>query len=111
MSGRFNTSASSSIFLIQPVSARPLPAARRANRTSQSDSPLCRPCLGVERVAANSDELDLHPEDLAGLSINKDRKTISIALGSLEQKQVHPQQTPRVYHVTLNAATLFTEQA
>lgn len=58
-----------------------------------------------------SDELDLHPEDLAGLSISKDRKTISIALGSLEQKQVHPQQTPRVYHATLSPATLFTEQA
>jgi hypothetical protein len=58
-----------------------------------------------------SDELDLHPEDIKSLTLSADRKSISIALSSLEQKQVHPQQTARVYHARLSAKALFAENA
>ncbi|MFL6619990.1 MAG: hypothetical protein ACJ8MH_15410 [Povalibacter sp.] len=58
-----------------------------------------------------SDELDLHAEDVTALTVSPDRKSVSIVLGSLEQKKVHPQQTPRVYHAKLGAQTLFQSNA
>src|SRR5690606_28697248 len=54
-----------------------------------------------------SDELDLHPESIKALTLSRDRKSISVALSSLEQKKVHPQQTARVYHPRLHAKALF----
>jgi cytochrome c553 len=58
-----------------------------------------------------SDELDLQPENIKALTLSPDRKSISIALSSLEQKKVHPQQTARVYHARLKAQTLFETDA
>jgi hypothetical protein len=58
-----------------------------------------------------SDELDLHAEDIASLSIGPDRRSILITLASLEQKQVHPHQTGRVYHLALSAQRLFEANA
>jgi hypothetical protein len=58
-----------------------------------------------------SDELDFQPESCKALTLSPDRKSIAIALFSLEQKNVHPQQTARVYHARLKAQTLFETNA
>jgi hypothetical protein len=58
-----------------------------------------------------SPELDLHGEDATGISVSPDRKSINVTLASLEQKQVHPRQTGRIYHVKLASATLFDANA
>ena len=58
-----------------------------------------------------SDELDLTQEPIKSLSISNDRKTVDIDLVSLQQKQVHPQQTARVYHAQFNSKTLFEKNA
>jgi mono/diheme cytochrome c family protein len=54
-----------------------------------------------------SDELDSHPEDIAGVRVESDRKGIEIELASTAQRQVHPQQTARVYHAQLASGGLF----
>jgi hypothetical protein len=58
-----------------------------------------------------SDELDLTQEPIKSLSISNDRKTVNIDLVSLQQKQVHPQQTARVYHAQFKSKTLFEKNA
>ena len=58
-----------------------------------------------------SDELDLTQEPIKLMSISNDRKTITIDLPSLAQKQIHPQQTARVYHVQIKTKTLFEKNA
>jgi mono/diheme cytochrome c family protein len=58
-----------------------------------------------------SDELDLQPESIKALRLSEDRKSISVALSSLAQKKVHPQQTARVYHARLKAQALFETNA
>jgi mono/diheme cytochrome c family protein len=58
-----------------------------------------------------SPELDLHEESTTALAISADRKSIDIVLKSIEQKQVHPRQTARVYHVKLASQTLFDGKA
>jgi hypothetical protein len=54
-----------------------------------------------------SDELAPKKETITKISISDDRKQITMALAQLEQPQVHPQQTARVYHLTLNTQSLF----
>ena len=58
-----------------------------------------------------SPELDLHDEGATALVIAADRKSIDIKLASIEQKQVHPRQTARVYHAKLASQTLFDANA
>jgi cytochrome c2 len=58
-----------------------------------------------------SDELDLQGEGIKSLTLSTDRKRLSIALESLEQKQVHPQQIARVYHARLKSQALFDKNA
>lgn len=58
-----------------------------------------------------SDELDLTREAIKSVSLSNDRKTVSIDLSSLAQKQVHPQQTARVYHAQLKTKSLFEKNA
>lgn len=58
-----------------------------------------------------SDELDLTQESIKAVSISADRKTVIIDLASLKQKEVHPQQTARVYHAKINSKTLFNNNA
>ena len=58
-----------------------------------------------------SPELDLHGEDTTAIIIGKDRKSIEITLASTEQKNVHPRQIARVYHVKLASQTLFDANA
>lgn len=58
-----------------------------------------------------SDELDVTQETIKLVSLSTDRKTVSVDLASLVQKQVHPQQTARVYHAQLKTQTLFEKNA
>ncbi|PUA28583.1 MAG: hypothetical protein B0W54_11585 [Cellvibrio sp. 79] len=58
-----------------------------------------------------SDELDLTQEPIKSIAVSADRKTVTIDLPSLAQKQVHPQQTARVYHMQLKTKTVFEKNA
>ena len=58
-----------------------------------------------------SDELDVTQETIKLVSLSADRKTVSVDLASLAQKQVHPQQTARIYHAQLKTQTLFEKNA
>ncbi len=58
-----------------------------------------------------SDELDLKKETITKISISEDRKQITMALAQLEQPKVHPQQTARVYHLTLATQGVFNAAA
>lgn len=58
-----------------------------------------------------SDELDLTQEQIKSIAVSADRKTVTIDLPSLAQKQVHPQQTARVYHVQVKTKTVFEKNA
>jgi len=58
-----------------------------------------------------SPELDLRNDDLARISVAKDRRSMSIDLASVEIPKVHPVQTARVYHVKLASQTLFDANA
>lgn len=88
------------IELTRPVAAGVTESSLRAALTLESWTYRDAPDYG-------SDELDLRAEEMAALTLSADRKTISIALASLEQTQVHPQQTARVYHATLASKALF----
>jgi hypothetical protein len=54
-----------------------------------------------------SPELALRDEQFRGITVSADRKSIDLVLTTLEQPQVHPRQTARVYHVRLTPGTLF----
>jgi hypothetical protein len=54
-----------------------------------------------------SDELGLQQDNIKSISLSQDRKTIRAELVSLEQAEIHPQQTARVYHAQLKTNTLF----
>jgi mono/diheme cytochrome c family protein len=58
-----------------------------------------------------SDELDHRSEAMTTVTLSADRKTISIVLASLARKEIHPQQTGRVYHAKLATQTLFDANA
>lgn len=58
-----------------------------------------------------SPELDTRNEDATSISVSPDRKSVSIALATLEQPQVHPRQTARIYHLKLASKTLFDAPA
>jgi hypothetical protein len=61
------------------------------------------------RVAPDygSPELDTRNEDTTSMVVAADRRSVSIALATLEQPQVHPHQTARIYHLKLASRTLF----
>ncbi|MBC8024965.1 MAG: c-type cytochrome [Steroidobacteraceae bacterium] len=54
-----------------------------------------------------SDELDVHAEDVASISLSVDRRRISVRLASTVQRKVHLQQSARVYRATLKGPALF----
>ena len=58
-----------------------------------------------------SPELDLHPEAIQSLTIGADRRSIQIVLGSTSVPEVHPRQTPRIFHAKLASRTLFDAHA
>ena len=58
-----------------------------------------------------SDELGKAMEIITNISISADRKQITMSLAELGHASVHPQQTARVYHITLNNQKLFKDAA
>lgn len=58
-----------------------------------------------------SDELGKIAEQITNINISADRKQITISLAELGHPSVHPQQTARVYHITLNNQNLFRDSA
>jgi hypothetical protein len=58
-----------------------------------------------------SDELGKAMERITNISISADRKQITMSLAELGHPSVHPQQTARVYHITLNNQKLFNDAA
>ncbi|GGY74456.1 hypothetical protein GCM10011613_19850 [Cellvibrio zantedeschiae] len=58
-----------------------------------------------------SDELGKALERITNISISADRKQITMNLAELGHASVHPQQTARVYHITLNNQNLFKDAA
>lgn len=58
-----------------------------------------------------SDELGKTMERITNISISADRKQITMSLAELSHASVHPQQTARVYHITLNNQKLFKDAA
>lgn len=49
-----------------------------------------------------SEEMDSQQEKIAQIKLSEDRKQLTVDLVTLEHKSVHPQQTARVYHLTLS---------
>ena len=58
-----------------------------------------------------SDELGLQQDAIKSVALSDDRKTLLIDLASLEQANVHPQQTARVYHAQIKTSSLFDKNA
>jgi cytochrome c2 len=58
-----------------------------------------------------SDELGHANEQITNINISTDRKQITISLAELGHPSVHPQQTARVYHISLNTQNLFNDSA
>ncbi len=54
-----------------------------------------------------SPEMDDHDEDVTAVELSQDRLTLRIVLAKTEQPVLHPQQTARVYRLTLNAKPLW----
>ncbi len=54
-----------------------------------------------------SPEMDDHAEDVKGVSISQDRKTVTVTLLKTEQPVLHPQQTARVYRITVDGKPIF----
>ena len=57
-----------------------------------------------------SPELDEHEEAFTQLAINATRTSLRVTLAKTEQPQVHPQQTARVYQITLSGKKVWEEE-
>jgi hypothetical protein len=77
------------------------------------EGPSLRKALGIKswtyRDAPDygSPELDEHAEETSAVEISADRKTVNVALAKLEQPTVHPDQTARVYQLSLAGKDIF----
>jgi mono/diheme cytochrome c family protein len=58
-----------------------------------------------------SPELDEHVEDVSSMTLSPDRTTLHLVLAKTEQPKIHPQQTARVYRLTLDGKKLFETEA
>jgi hypothetical protein len=56
-----------------------------------------------------STELDEHSEDVTKVALNADRIVLHVTLAKTEQPVVHPQQTARVYQLTVDGQKLWNE--
>jgi hypothetical protein len=54
-----------------------------------------------------SPELDERTEAISRVELAADRKSIRVSLASTEQPEVHPEQTARVYHLTIAGKDLW----
>jgi mono/diheme cytochrome c family protein len=57
-----------------------------------------------------SPELDQHAEAVTQVAIGADRSSLRVTLAKTEQPRVHPQQTARVYELTLSGPKLWGEE-
>ena len=57
-----------------------------------------------------SPELDEHAEEFTQVTIGADRTSLRVALAKTEQPKVHPQQTARVYQLTLSGKKVWNEE-
>jgi len=57
-----------------------------------------------------SPELDEHRETVTAVTLSADRLTLHVTLAKTEQPKVHPQQTARVYQITLAGKKLWNEE-
>lgn len=55
-----------------------------------------------------SDELDERTENIARVEVGTDRTSLRVTLKRIDQPQVHPQQTARVYHLSIGGGVLWT---
>ena len=58
-----------------------------------------------------SDELGHQQEQVSKVEISQDRRSFTINLAQLTHPVAHPQQTARVYHLSMQSQALFTEAA
>lgn len=58
-----------------------------------------------------SPTLDEHDEAVRGVAIAADRRSVRVTFVSTEQPEVHPHQTARVYHLSLDGAACWGESA
>ena len=58
-----------------------------------------------------SPELDEKSEPISNLEIGSERKSIRVKLAKTDQPQIHPDQTARVYHLTLAGKDLWGSDA
>ncbi len=58
-----------------------------------------------------SDELGTRDETITALTLNEERTVLTLTLGTTLQPQVHEMQTARVYHLVLDGAALWGEDA
>jgi hypothetical protein len=98
------TATGFSIDLTQPLDSKVSENDLRAALTLESWTYRDAPDYG-------SDELGMQREEIKTFKVSPDRKRISLDLSSIEQKQVHPQQTARVYHARLKSQALFDNNA
>ncbi len=56
-----------------------------------------------------SPELDEHAEPVTAVTLSADRSTLHVALAKTEQPKIHPQQTARVYQLTLSSQKIWHE--
>jgi len=56
-----------------------------------------------------SPELDEHAEPVTSVTLSADRSTLHVALAKTEQPKIHPQQTARVYQLTLSSQKVWHE--
>lgn len=56
-----------------------------------------------------SPELDEHEETVTRVALSDNRRRVVVALGTTDRPSVHPQQTARVYQLTLDGIALFGE--
>ncbi len=58
-----------------------------------------------------SDELDEHDEAVTAVTLSADRTTLHVTLAKTEQPVVHPQQTARVYRITVSGEKVWNDKA
>jgi len=87
----------------------PLPA----EATGETIAKVLRVQSWVYRDAPDygSKELDEHPEEITQLALSEDRKSLRVTLANTEQPVVHPQQTARVYRLTLDGKAIWGDDA
>jgi hypothetical protein len=57
-----------------------------------------------------SPELDDHPEALTKVTLAADRLSLRVTLAKTEQPKIHPQQTARVYRITLSGKKIWDDE-